>query len=184
MYKRIDVLLEGPSDERFFDAVIRPMLQGQYDYVQTWQYAGEKQERIKNYLRSIRAMKADYFFLKDINTSPCISAKKKVIEQDYNKLTDPANVLIVVLEIESWYLAGLDDKNCEGLGLSNLSHTDDITKEQFEKLIPEKSIRIDFMIEILKRFSRETAKSKNKSFSYFLEKLHGTLLKGASKCKE
>lgn len=180
----MDVLLEGPSDERFFDAVIRPMLQEQYDYVQTWKYAGEKQERIKNYLKSIHAMKADYFFLKDINISPCITAKKGAIQKDYDKLIDPANVIIVVREIESWYLAGLDDKNCKSLGLSKFSQTDDVTKEQFEKLIPEKSIRIDLMIEILKRFSTETAKSKNKSFSYFLDKLPRILLKGASKCKE
>ena len=181
MYKRMDVLLEGPSDERFFDALIKPMLQVHYDCVQTWKYAGEKQERIKKYLRSIHAMKADYFFLKDINISPCITAKKEAIQKDYDKLIDLGNVIIVVREIESWYLAGLDDKNCKALGVSKLSKTDDVTKEQFEKLIPEKSIRIDFMIEILKKFSTETAKSKNKSFSYFLEKLQAILLKGATK---
>jgi len=73
MYKRMDVLVEGPDDERFVDAVIRPILEKHYDYVQTWRYAREKTERTKNYLRSIRAMKADYLFLKDINTSPCIT---------------------------------------------------------------------------------------------------------------
>ncbi|MCX5636512.1 MAG: hypothetical protein NTX52_02310, partial [Planctomycetota bacterium] len=160
MYKRMAVLLEGPDDERFFDAVIRPMLEKQYDYVQTWKYAGEKKERTKNYLRSILAMKSDYFFLKDINTSPCITAKKQDVQKDYKKAIDSVNVIIVIREIESWYLAGLDDKSCKSLSLSKLSHTDDITKEQFEKLISEKFVRIDFMIEILKRFSIETSKQK------------------------
>jgi len=113
MYKRIDVLLEGPDDVRFFDAILRPILRRKYDYVQTWQYAGEKRERINNYLRAIKAMKADSLFFKDINTSPCVAAKKETIQKVYRKVIEPANVFIVVLEIESWYLAGLDNGNCK-----------------------------------------------------------------------
>jgi len=173
MYKRMDVLLEGPDDERFFDAVIRAILEKQYDYVQTWLYAGEKTERTKNYLRSIRAMGADSLFLKDINRSPCVTAIKKATEKRYKKVVDPATVTIVIPEIESWYLAGLDDGSCKTLGLSKLPHTDDITKEHFEKMMPAKAVRIDFMIEILKKFSVETAMRKNKSFAYLMKKLRG-----------
>jgi hypothetical protein len=173
----MDVLLEGPDDERFFDQVIKPILESQYDYVQTWQYSNKKKENIKNYLRSIRAMKSDHFFLKDINTSPCITAKRESIQKDYKKAINPVNIIILIKEIESWYLAGLDDKNGKGLGLSKLSNTDEVTKEQFEKMIPEKFVRIDFMAEIMKRFSIETAKHKNKTFRYFMEKLQDKLEK-------
>ncbi|MDI6767583.1 MAG: hypothetical protein QME52_12240, partial [Bacteroidota bacterium] len=49
--------------------------------------------------------------------------------------------------------------------------TDDTTKEQFNRLIPEKyDSRIDFMSEILNNFSFKTAKRKNRSFKYFIEK--------------
>lgn len=92
-------------------------------------------------------------------------------------MVDPANVVIVTREIESWYLAGLDDQSCKALGLSKFSHTNDITKDQFERMIPEKSIRIDFMIEILKKFSRETANRKNKSFRYLMKKVRAKLEK-------
>ena len=169
----MDVLLEGSDDERFVDAVIRPILEKHYDYVQTWRYAGEKSERTKNYLRSVRAMKADSLFLKDINRSPCVTAIKKATEKRYKKVLDPATVTVVIPEIESWYLAGLDDGSCERLGLSKLPHTDDINKEHFGKMMPAKAVRIDFMIEILKNFSVETAIRKNKSFAYLMKKLQG-----------
>ncbi|MHC4361138.1 MAG: hypothetical protein ACYSTN_10185, partial [Planctomycetota bacterium] len=85
---------------------------------------------------------------------------------------DINNVIVIVKEIESWYLAGLDSKNCKKLGIKVFRKTDNITKEQFDKLRPRKfNSRIDFMIEILKRFSMETAKRKNKSFDYFIAKI-------------
>jgi len=172
MHKRLDVFLEGPDDVRFFDAILRPILESKYEYVQTWQYASEKRERTKNYLRAIRAMKADCLFLKDINTSPCVTAKKEAIQKAYRKVIEQANIFIVVLEIESCYIAGLDNGNCKQLGIHVSARTDKIAKEQFNGLIPKKfDSRIDFMVEILKRFSIETAKRKNKSFHYFISRI-------------
>lgn len=172
MYKRVDVFLEGPDDTRFFDAILRPILESKYDYVQAWQYAGEKREKTKNYLRAVKAMKADCLFLRDINASPCVSAKKEVIRKTYPKVIEPSNVFIVVLEIESWYVAGLDNSNCKELGIRLSARTDQIGKEQFNRLIPKKfDSRIDFMIEVLKIFSLETAKRKNRSFNYFMSKI-------------
>lgn len=80
-------------------------------------------------------------------------------------------IIVVIKEIESWYLAGLDDEEYKRFEMHTLSNTDDITKEQFNDLIPKKfDSRIDFLLEILKSFSIEIAKQKNKSFRYFSEK--------------
>ena len=172
MYKRVDVFLEGPDDTRLFEAILRPILEDKYDYVQTWQYAGEKREKTKNYLRAIKAMKADCIFLRDINASPCVSEKKKAILKIYPKVIEPSNVFIVILEIESWYVAGLDSSNCKELGIRFSARTDHIDKEHFNRLIPKKfDSRIDFMLEVIKRFNIETAKRKNKSFGYFISKI-------------
>ena len=172
MYKRIAVFLEGPDDTRFFDAILRPKLKSKYDDVQTWQFAGEKREKTKNYLRAVKAMRADCIFLRDINTSPCVSAKKKAIQKTYPKVIEPSNIFIVVLEIESWYVAGLDNRNSKQLGIRLSARTDHIDKEQFNRLIPKKfDSRIDFMVEILNRFNSETAKRKNKSFAYFMSRI-------------
>ena len=75
-------------------------------------------------------------------------------------------------EIESWYLAGLDDKSCKELGLKPFKDTDGVTKEDFNKLIPKRfNSRIDFMVEIIKRFTTKTAKQENRSFSYFMSRI-------------
>ena len=51
-----------------------------------------------------------------------------------------------------------------------LASTDELTKEDFNRLIPRRfDSRIDFMFEILKSFSIETAARRNNSFDFFVE---------------
>lgn len=170
-YRQLRILVEGNDDERFFER-IKPVLEKKYDFVQTWQYQQEANKQVKNFLQSIRDMNSSYFLVRDINRAPCVTAKKNSIKRKYGAIIDVNNVIIVAKEVEGWYLAGLDDKSCKELGLRSFKNTDDVTKEHFDNLIPNKfDSRIDFMVEILKRFSLETAKQKNKSFGYFMSKI-------------
>ena len=172
--KRLRVLLEGNDDERFFEDIIKPILSPQYDLIQVWQYAQQPLRRTKNFLRAIKAMNSEYFFLRDINDFPCVTARLESIKCKYGARIDINNVIIVVKEIESWYLAGLDDKARKELGIGTFHNTDNIIKEKFNNLIPKKfDSRIDFMIEILKRFTVETGTQKNRSFLYFINKISG-----------
>ena len=171
-YKRLCVFLEGNDDERFFESIVKPILSPQYDLIQIWQYAQKPRRRTKNFLRAIKAMNSDYFFFVDINNLPCVTSKKENIGEEYGEIIDLNKIIVVVREIESWYLAGVNYKNSRGLRIRNLRNTCNITKEQFNSLIPKQfDSRIDFMIEILKRFSIQTAKKKNKSFGYFMGKI-------------
>ena len=79
------------------------------------------------------------------------------------------------MEIESWYLAGLNDEECKRLGLpTTIDNTDHISKEQFLGLMPDRfDSKAEFMLEILRVFDHETARSKNSSFRYFMQK-YGT----------
>ncbi|NQU04751.1 MAG: hypothetical protein HQ568_01560 [Calditrichaeota bacterium] len=78
---------------------------------------------------------------------------------------------IVRVEIESWYLAGMSDEVAPRLGLKGIKSTNDINKEDFNSMIPKDfDSRIDFMNELLKDFSINTAKKKNNSFDYFCTK--------------
>ena len=173
-YKRLWVLLEGNDDERFFERVIKPIFENTYDFVRSWQYAQKQTKTVKSLLRSIKSMGSDYFFWGDINSLPCVTAKKNRIKRRYRAGLDINNVIIVVKEIESWYLAGLDNKAHKELGIRTFRNTDTITKEEFNNLIPKRfDSRIDLMVEILKRFFVETAKQKNKSFNYFYDKVAG-----------
>jgi hypothetical protein len=169
-YKRLFIWVEGEDDKRFFQTILEPKLQEKYDLVETRCYATLKKEKVDKFLKSIKAMGADYIYVTDINNSPCITAKIHEKLKKYRHVEDD-KIIVVIKEIESWYLAGLTDVNVNKFRIHPFNDTDTITKEQFKKLIPGLfSSRIDFMLEILKVFSIEVAKHKNKSFRYFIEK--------------
>jgi len=169
-YRRLFILVEGNDDERFFKKIIIPELQKQYNTVSVIKHAAMKKKKVDNLIKSIKAMNADYMYFKDIDNFPCVTSKKEEIQQKHKHI-DPDKIIIVIREIEAWYLAGLTNKACTKLKISNFMTTDNITKEKFNSLIPKKfTSRINFMLEILKIFSIKTAKSKNKSFKYFLKK--------------
>ena len=166
--------MEGNDDERFFKHIIKSGFVKGYDHVKLYQYAAQKPAKIENFLRSIAAMKADYMVVADIDQAPCISLKKEKLRETKikGKMVDDNSIMVVIKEIESWYLAGIPSKDLKQLGIGyNGENTDTLTKEQFNRLMPAKfGSRIDFMQEILKYFQVETARRNNKSFGYFIKK--------------
>jgi len=164
------IFVEGNDDERFFKSIIENKLKEKYGWVAFYKYANSNKEKVNKFLKVLKTNGIDYIFTADINTSPCVSAKKDLIKSRYKEV-DYDKIIVVIKEIESWYLAGLDENACKDLEIKNFITTDNITKEQFNSLIPKKFFsRIDFMKEILKKFSVEVARTKNKSFRYFTNK--------------
>jgi len=163
------LLVEGPDDTRFVDGVLRPRLEEQYGSVRTWEYAEEPNKRFRRMLQSLRAMDADYLFLHDINGSPCVINRRESLCSRFPPL-DMDAIVVVVAEIESWYLAGLDDERCRELRVPRHNVTDRVTKEQFNDIAPKRfESRVAFMREMLARYSLETAVNKNQSLRYFVE---------------
>jgi len=169
-YKLLFIWVEGNDDERFFNKILSPKFQRKYDNVKIIKYATMKKEKVDNFIKSIKAMRADYIYLTDINNFPCVTAKKEEIQKKYPNI-DKNKIMVVIKEIESWYLAGLDNKACKRLKINNFANTNNITKEKFDAMIPKNfTSRIDFISEILKNFSIKIAKQKNESFQYFVKK--------------
>jgi len=162
------ILLEGNDDERFFDKIIKPRFQGKYDLVKLWKYSQQKTNKIGRYIRAINSMGADYIYVADINNAPCVTARKCSISISCPQASKN-NIIVVIKEIESWYIAGLDDNTCRKLRIARTS-TDDITKEQFNQLIPKNATRTEVMIDILMNYHLDVAQERNKSLQYFLEK--------------
>jgi hypothetical protein len=166
--KRLFIFLEGTDDVRFFEHVVRPRFLHAYEAVDLITYASTKSVKVDRFIRGINAMQHDYIIVADIDQELGVAAKKKVIlsrfiEADYRR------IMIIVMEIESWYLAGLDRTAASAIGLHDHETTDFVTKEIFNRWIPPKyPSRIAFMIEALKHFSLTVAKKKNKSFGFFL----------------
>lgn len=162
--------VEGGSDARFFDAVLKSLLGTRYNRVVIRTYASMKRDKFSAILEAIKAMGADYLVIADYDCSPCITSKKEWLHQHIKGL-EPERTRIVIEEIESWYAAGLDEQGIEQFGMPRLAATDRLTKEQFNDMVPQMyDSRIDFMMEVLKVFSLDAARKRNKSFEYFLRK--------------
>lgn len=129
------ILVEGSDDERFFQKVVRPFFQKRYSDVRLWKYSKEKIEKRRAFLRSIKAMKADYIYVTDINEAVCTSSKKERVMEKLG--VEKGKIIVVVREIEGWYLAGVKPENAKKLGISNVENTDSITKEDFNRLLSE-----------------------------------------------
>lgn len=172
MKKRLFILVEGEDDVRFFGRIVKPLFAGRYDSVDIVPYASTKREKVSRFIRSIRLMKNDYIFVADIDSEYSVRDKKQVLYYRYSEV-DGRDIVIVIREIESWYLAGLSESAARRLGIAPLAATDEITKEDFNALIPKRfSSRIDFMFEALKYYSIDDGVLKNRSFSYFIRRYH------------
>ena len=171
-YRRLFLFVEGNDDKRFFESKISQEFQKKYDSVKIIPYASLKKDKINNFVRSIKAMDADYIYFSDINDSPCITQKKQKIKKELKNI-DQEKIVIVVKEIESWYIAGFIQSENQNFKIQIPANTDNFTKEQFNSLVPSKfDSRIDFMLEVLKFFSISKATKRNKSFQYFIEKYY------------
>jgi hypothetical protein len=165
---------EGPDDARFVDAIVVPVALGRYKWTGKYEYACKRTWRICTCLSGLQNIPADYVFLTDMNASPCVSHRRVQIVERYPAVVEE-RVIVAAAEIEAWYLAGIDVRSASQLGMEPLERTDHITKEGFDRLIPPSfESRIDFMSEILKRYSLDTARQNNRSFDYLMSRLLGT----------
>lgn len=168
-YRLLYVLVEGRDDERFFQRLIEPRLAEKYDRVQLWKYAQQKRERVTGFIKSIGSMDyAEYLYVSDLDQAPCVTMRKQHILGALTAL-DQTRVIVVRREIEGWYLACLDEETCSKLGFEARADPDQITKEQFNDLMPPRfTSRIDFMQEILSLASLQAGSRRNASLRYFL----------------
>jgi hypothetical protein len=164
-YKALYLFVEGDDDHLFASTVISPRLGNRYNWIGTFQYAQKRPAKVSSYLRSVKAMGAEYFFLADINSCSCFPEKKQYLLKRFTGV-EGARVIIVVKEVEGWYLAGLPDNNPWGVRVP--TDTANLTKEHFDAAMPNLfDSRIAYMVEILRLFDINTAAGRNPSFQYF-----------------
>jgi hypothetical protein len=165
---RLFLFVEGNDDERFFSRIIVPLFKERYASVEIISYASMKSEKVCHFVRSIIDMGHDFLLFADIDEERTVREKKALVKGRFCTLTDD-RIVIIIKEIESWYLAGLDEKTQKRLGIGPYRTTDHITKEIFNKMIPRSyNSRISFMIEVLSFYSTLEAQGRNRSISYFL----------------
>ena len=170
-YRQLFLFVEGADDERFFLSIVVPLLRGAYDHIQSVKLRPLKKEKVRGFLRSIAAMKADYILVHDLDQLPCASAAKDRILKTYPQ-ADPDRIQIVKAEIESWYCAGIPDGHPWGsLEIGRCLETSIVTKERFEAAVAQEGqSRLLAMLALLESFDREAAVLRNESFRRFLRK--------------
>ncbi|TAJ45616.1 hypothetical protein [Methanofollis fontis] len=168
--KPLYVLLEGPDDERFFSHLIAPLCARRGYSLRVWKYACEKRQRTINLVRAIRRSQTAYIFVRDIDRTRYARRRVQETLNRFGHAMEAERIVIVITEIESWYIAGLGDADAARLGIrEHIGRTDRITKEDFNALIPRGVSRIEFLHEILVVFDIERARRKNRSFRYFMD---------------
>ncbi|WP_042692712.1 hypothetical protein [Methanobrevibacter oralis] len=82
-------------------------------------------------------------------------------------------IFIVKLEIESWYISGIDNSLDQFKDFDIPDDTENISKETFDNQLKNSqfSSKLDLLIEISKFYNYKLAISRNKSLKYFLKKL-------------
>jgi hypothetical protein len=169
-YRRLFIWVEGPDDLRFFEAIVKPVLSKRYSWIDFVQYAGMKDEKVRDFISSINAMGADYLFARDVDAFACASGAKADTIGHVGNL-NPARIVVVKEEIEGWYVAGLNRRSSRRLGFNHPGNTETITKEGFNALMPRRfASRVDFMMEILKAATIADGRRNNASFDYFAGK--------------
>ncbi len=170
--KRLFILVEGNDDERFFKRIIVPLFLPRYDSVDVIMYAGMKSEKVCRFTRSITSLQNDLILVADIDQAPNVWVKKEILKHRFCTI-DTDSIFVIIQEIESWYLAGLDDAASKRLGIRPLHSTNHVTKEIFNQKIPKAyPSRLSFMLDILNYYSIPVAKEKNRSFRHFMTTYH------------
>lgn len=170
--QRLFIFVEGNDDERFFSRIVKPLFVEKYASIEIIMYACMKSEKVCRFIRSISEMGHDFILCADIDQEQNVRAKKIVLNDRYCLLEND-HIVIIIKEIESWYLAGLDNRAQNRLGIRQFRSTNHITKEIFNSMIPRHyTSRIAFMGDIIALFSLPAGAEKNRSFSYFCQKFH------------
>jgi len=169
--------VEGQTDRRFFEVIIKPLFKEKAELINIYPYQQKSKEKIEKFLHSLTKMGVDFLWVQDLDKSyKCIRDKIAEIENDSPNLSR-GFILIVKMEIESWYFAGLSKECKRKLRFLDLKDKENITKEVFLALKPKKfTSKIDFYEEVLKHFDFNLAKKRNESFKYFVDKFLVSLL--------
>jgi hypothetical protein len=158
------IFVEGYDDEQFFEKFFS---NSKY---RIYQYSKKNIKKVNEFIKSLSCISNwNYLFFADSDGMTTEQKVNKLCET-YTNL-EKEKILIVRYEIESWYLAGVDESYCIKNKIKFFLQTDNITKEQFNDILPlKRKTRLQMMLDILLNFDVEIAKIRNDSLYDFIIK--------------
>ena len=169
MKDKIFLLIEDIWDQIFCEKIIEPVLNNSYNAVLYYKYIKKRKERVGNFIKGLISDGKDYIILGDLDEKNNIIVAKEYIYDRTNKLADKNFIHIVIKEIESWIIAGLDEEIISRYDITlNINNTEIYSKEDFIKIIPKNQTPNIFMNAVLETYELEKAKLRNNSFNNFI----------------
>lgn len=165
------IIVEGSHDKLFLEKTLIPRALAadvDIDILMSSNWSSS------DYERQIRLFDGA-IILKDLDDEACPVAKKNKICADYNLHSHRDKIVITMKEIEGWYVAGGSD-NLPKLPsrFHGRSSTENISKEDLKNEVYRtyKWRRHEAaLVELARNYSFDTAKLRNSSMRYFLNKL-------------
>lgn len=169
---KVFIYVEGNHDKIFVDFILSEYVRNNMGIdLHPIPYAQKQPKSINKSIRS--KFRFEYLFLSDLDsrTHPCITSMKQERFNKYDAL-DCSKIIIVKEEIESWFLAGVDNSLDEFKGWKIPFQTEGIDKEDFDKICKVSfDSKNDCLKEIAKVYNFDLAMERNTSFKYFLNRL-------------
>ncbi|MGA2385966.1 MAG: hypothetical protein ABSG33_05495 [Candidatus Bathyarchaeia archaeon] len=168
MRERAYILLEGDNDIRFYSSILYPLLSMKYRIIHPWRYQKVKKEITSKFIDTAHS-EGTCLFLHDFDNVRCFREAKSVLRKTWIQLLDE-EIHVVVIEIESWYLAGLSPRSAAKIGISeeDFPQTNDVTKGVFLSLKPTNMTETEYYQLFLLHFDLVKARQRNRSLDRFL----------------
>lgn len=173
------VFVEGDDDKRFVEMIlIKFFSKHKTMYLTPIPYQKKPNIKTIKHIKKIQSTNGKYIFLSDLDSHSynCITSRKnkRINEFHHDEYEDlnPNNIFIVVEEIESWYISGVNNSLEQFKGITIPQNTETFTKEELDELIENSKFtsKIDFLMEICNEYDFTLAVKRNNSFKYFLKK--------------
>lgn len=156
------IFTEGPDDERLIFNHLFKDIEDKKSIL----YANRKQKYISSLIKSIEKSNDDYIFFCD-SDSKSVSDRRQEKMNKYN-ISNPEKIIVVDLEIESWYYSGASEELCKNLKIKYKYSDGNISKERLANLIKNSNYtRTEILITITNNFLKSLACERNQSFLFF-----------------
>ena len=174
-FQKLFIYVEGIEDQMFIENILRELFFKSQIQFFVIPYQQKPNDLINKHIQKISSRKYKYVFLSDLDYKfyPCFTSRKNKRIKEYPNL-NTQNIVIVREEIESWYLAGINNSNNSFRNLEIPNNTENITKEDFNDIIENSNFtsKGDFLMEISRTYDLNLALKRNRSLKYFLNKLN------------
>jgi hypothetical protein len=80
---RLVIWVEGDTDHRFFEKVVRPQLSPVYDQVLVLMYRQKKTSNINKLLTAMSHQGFAHLFIADMDAAPCVTVRKTKLRERY-----------------------------------------------------------------------------------------------------